>query len=219
MAVTIDAIGVALTTGSVTSASYTGITVGLGPSRGLVIFLSTNTAITSVSVTWDNGGTNQAMTQVVTASNAGAENVWVFVLRSPTSGNKTALVSWTTAAVVSIEAISFTQVLQTTVLTAFPNGNNNSGTSASATLAITSAAGNMPVMIANTANSVTLSAPTQSPIYTSNATVIAGAQFANGVATTNFAWTLSGSVGWVTAGVDVAAAPPPTQIFSIINVG
>lgn len=130
MAVALDATGTAAD-GLSTSSSYTGITVGTGANRGLLVILNTQsgTTPTGVTATWDSGGTNQAMTQVATqASTLDSGFIKIFGLVAPTSGNKTCLVSWTGSANFVVSAISFTGVNQISVGSAFPNTHNASGT-------------------------------------------------------------------------------------------
>jgi hypothetical protein len=61
-----------------------------------------DTAISSVgtvSVTWDQGGTNQAMTQITSSNDSGTNlSVFLFGLANPTSGAKTIQMTWTGSA-------------------------------------------------------------------------------------------------------------------------
>lgn len=148
--VSVDAVGTKLYQSTNTSASYTGITVGSGSNRALVVTLSWDQAFpsvapSSVTAVWDSGGTNQSMTSIINQTTAGtAPQVTLFGLVAPTSGNKTLLVSWTTSAPVWVDAISFTGVNQTGGATSFPN---STGAVNAATLNVTSATGNMVVNV------------------------------------------------------------------------
>lgn len=140
MAVVVDAVGTETHTAPGTSATYTGITVGSGANRALVVAIVWGTGTgdpTGRSVTWDSGGTNQAMTEIVFRGTGGNTSVGIYGLVAPTSGNKTLAVSWTVSNESFIGAISFTGVDQTGGATSFPNS-ATSGTVA--TLTITSSA-------------------------------------------------------------------------------
>lgn len=54
----------------------------------LFVGLTYDSAVTVTSVTWDQGGTNQAMTQIATA-NSSSKQSYLFGLKSPTTGTKT----------------------------------------------------------------------------------------------------------------------------------
>lgn len=202
MAVAVDATGTEQHGSAVTSLGYTGITVGSGSNRALVVTfgISNGTAPTGVTATWDNGASNQAMTSI-----AATANTFVFALRNPIAGNKTLQIAWTNANEISACAISFTGVDQTSDALAFPHNNTSSGSSTTASLVITSATGNIPV------TSVWMiqvpSAPNQTQIYLNSSLVNCyGAQRATGAASVTFNWTSTPSGTWLMAGCDVAAA-------------
>jgi len=144
MAVVLDAVGAAASgTVSVSSFTYSGITVGSGANAALIVAVNLNgTSSTGFSVVWDSGGTNQTMTQLGRITNAFAGDLLLFGLRAPTPGNKTLSVSWTTASRYTVNAISFTGVNQTSDAAAFTNFNSNDQTAggagtSTATVAIT----------------------------------------------------------------------------------
>lgn len=211
MAVVVDATGTADSTATNgTSFNYTGITVGSGSNRALIFILVTSNAggnfATGATATWDSGGTNQAMTVIKSQQATGDNNlgvVWIFGLRNPVAGNKTLAVAWTNANGHGACAISFTGVDQTSDAIAFPNSNSATATSGGLSLAITSAAGNIPI---TGATAGTISAPNQTQIFLDTVAIDdGGGQRAAGAASVTFTWT-NGATQWAMAGCDVFAS-------------
>lgn len=138
MAVGIDAKGTVLTGSSLvlTIGSYTGLTVG-GSATALVVPLTLIPAPSAnPTVTWDNGGTNQAMTLigVVTDTTNINGKTYLYGLVNPTTGNKTLAATWTTtSARFIVNAISFTGTA-TTFATAFTNFASTDNTSSTTTV-------------------------------------------------------------------------------------
>jgi hypothetical protein len=141
------------------------ITVGSSAQRALIALIGLGKAspVTTVtSVTWDNGGTNQAMasigaTNVTSGTNQFRVELWGLV--APTSGQKTlhVVISGTTSDVY-IDEVSFTGVDQTGGATSFANVTSNSATTASTeTITVTSAVGNIGVV--NWIGDVSMSTP------------------------------------------------------------
>ncbi len=129
---------------AVTTKDYT-FTVSSGSNLALLVTLNFGSIlVSSVSATWDQGGTNQAMTQIVTISQgAGIGTSAIFGLRAPTVvASGTLRVSWTTISEVFIAAICLAGVSQTSDGSAFPN--TATATSGS-TVNVTSAAGDLVV--------------------------------------------------------------------------
>jgi hypothetical protein len=118
---------------------YTGLTVGAGSHRALILTLNFDGAEpTGVSVTWN--GT--AMTQIVAGGSGGNRDSQLWGLINPASGANTFAISWTGGGKVFAAAISFTGVDQTGGATSFPNSTSGTGV---ATLSVTSAVGNKVV--------------------------------------------------------------------------
>jgi hypothetical protein len=135
-----------------TTYDYTGLTITGGlthSAMALVIFVE-NANVSGMSVTWDNGGTNQSMTQVGTILHASDKQIFLFGLVAPTSGNKTAHLAWTGTAQVTVFAMSFSGVNQSSVASAFVNFNSGTFTGTSLSLTITSAANDVAVCFAQT---------------------------------------------------------------------
>ena len=165
MAVALDAVGTVQHTALNTSVNYTNITVGAGANRALIIMIAFGSpalAPTGITLTWDSGGTNQAMTQI--AFSAGTNitaGIWGLV--APTSGNKTLAVSWTNANESWVSGVCFTGVDQTGGTTSFPNAAANTGV---ATLTIGSAVADMGVAITTTGG--VISGSTGTTLYIDN---------------------------------------------------
>lgn len=156
-AVAVDAYGTGqgtLTSTKVTSFNYTGITVGTGSNRALIFVVTigddVTAAPTGITATWDSGGSNQAMTLIISQADpstpANGNQVFIFGLRNPTSGNKTLALSWTNNAWIGGNAVSFTGVEQSNDGAAFPHTNTASTiTNTPVSIIITSATGNWTV--------------------------------------------------------------------------
>lgn len=203
MTVSVDATGTKSYFTSSTSVNYTGLTVGSGSNRALVVSLEfdTNGTVSGISATWDNGGTNQSMTQLAFIDNGGTRPSALFGLVNPTSGNKTLHVSWTTATPVFVVGMSFAGVVQTSAATAFPHQATNTNV---ATVSVTSATGNMVMGSAATGGS--LAGITGTTIYsdnTSGSIINAFANYDNGAASVTIG---EGSSVDTIVATDIAAA-------------
>lgn len=149
-----------------TSANYTGATIAAGTDRGLVATICTRQAITGLTMTWDSGGTNQSMTQLVSQKqDTWDEYCYIFGLLAPTTGALTLAASWTGSAQVVIDVVCFNNVNQTNIATAFPDANDttSSGNSANPSASITTASGDATVSALSNSGSVT--AVNQTSIY------------------------------------------------------
>jgi hypothetical protein len=94
---------------------FTGLTIGSGSNRAIVVTITANANSTQITgATWDQGGTNQAMTQVGGSQIGGsARYMWLFLLLGPTSGNKTLRVFQSGGDYIQVAAASYTGVQQT----------------------------------------------------------------------------------------------------------
>jgi len=182
--ITVNATGSKLWQGTaVTSQTYTGITIAAGTHIALVVTLGWDapaTTPTAMTMTWDSGGSNQAMTRIITSdtgSHAGSNSeLWGLV--NPAVGNKTLALSWTSASRVFISSMAFNGVDQTGGVTSFPN----SVFSASATTVSVASAGGRKVMCCGVSNSYP-GAITGTTIFydgTSGTVVYAYANYDNG---------------------------------------
>src|SRR5258706_16235331 len=131
------------------SATIAGFTVTTA--NGLCVTISFlrigATAPTSVTATWDSGGTNQVMTQVAHATATGLD-AYIFGLLAPTTGSHTLSVTWTNNADFGIGVIGLTGVTQTSVAAAFTNATTNTGTGTTASVTVPSSANSGVIGIA-----------------------------------------------------------------------
>lgn len=203
--------------GTVSSVSGTPIAVGSGSNRALCVglaFGATAGLPTSITVTWDVGGTNQALTAVTgaTATDSGSgatDSVIWYALKAPTSGTKTLTASWTGARSAIMGAISFTGVDQTGGATSFAHGAGNSGNiTTPATVTITSATGNATVAIhaEDGGSTITATSATQDFIDATPTTLNAAMNHTAGAASNTMTATVSPANTWASAGFDVVAA-------------
>lgn len=221
MAVATDAASSASVKGtSKTSLSLSNITVGSGTNRALILWLCFDffggSAPTSISATWDSGGTSQAMSLITSQQDgAGVEIISAYGLVAPTSGAKTLLVSWTnTAAGVEMFAESFTGVNQTGGVTTFANAVTLTGTKNSnvnentSPLAVTNASGDMVIWGWCTDGSINSTSQTQVWVADNTTTDGGGARAAGTGASLSATANLSGNVGapYGAIGFDIVAA-------------
>lgn len=227
--VTFDAAGTGKETTNATSATFTTLTVGTGSNRALVAQLaflgrSKTTAPTNITVTWDSGGTNQAMTLITNLSDSttSSHHVYLYGLVNPTSGNKTLSVSWTGTYDLDEQAVSWTGVDQTGGATSFPNATSNSGTSNSASVVITSATGDAVMDVIATGYSFALNSvsATQTFKIAGAGSIESGGSRAAGASTVTQTGSIAGSDKWIVVGTDIKAASAATatpQAQVIIN--
>lgn len=207
--VTLDVVGTELrTASSVTSASYTGITVGASANCLVCVVKWDNKLVSARTAVWDSVGANQSMTELVTQQNNANALVSIWGLRAPATGNKTLTLGWTTGAQAMVACLSFIGVNQASDGAAFPHtaAGNTTGTT-SPSLALTSATGHYGVSII-AQNGTNLSLPTPgTAIFTDNGGGggNGAAQYAVGAATITFGWTDdNGADNYAMAAVDVS---------------
>lgn len=210
MAVAIDATGTSDATASgVSTIDFNNLTVGAGANRALVVQISfSHTIVSAVSVTWDQGGTNQACALIVTVNGqdllSGRVDLWGLV--APTSGNKTLRVSWTTATDIVVDAASWTGVDQTGGATSFPNSTSTTGNLTNASLAITSAAGNAAMDCVGSAGAISSPGAQQTQVFLDNSPAVTGAAGSYATATNpTFTWNIAANQ-WVQVGTSIKAA-------------
>jgi hypothetical protein len=191
-----------------TLASTTNMTVGSGSNRALVVLLLfNNSSVTGVSVTWDYGGTNQAMSLISSSltdtSLEPLTQLWGLV--NPASGNLTLQMAWTTGCNVAVGAVSFTGVDQTGGTTTFKAATPTLGTSASQSITISSTTGNYTV--ANMGcDDGSVTNVSQSEAYEDDGILSSAGSYATGAATVTHNFTTSGIATWCVLGVDIVAA-------------
>jgi hypothetical protein len=215
MAVTFDAKGTTdATANGATALNFTNLTItgGLSNSALVAQLAFSLKTISNLTVTWDNGGSNQAMTQIIAANGTGSvcrAELWGLV--NPISGNKTLRSAWTGSSDVCVQAVSWSNVDQTGGTTTFANATSatgsSSGTGTHNTITITSAVGNATMDSAT--GTPTYNSVNQTSTYIDNtpATISAAGSRAAGAATVTHAWnaTSTPSEAWVSVGVDIVA--------------
>lgn len=216
MAVTHNATSSVESTGTgVQQNDHTNLTIAAGSNIGLVVQITwVLQTVSGVSVTWDQGGTNQACAIIGSAVNTPGANgrVVLYGLRAPTTGNHTLRVSWTGASDVIVNAVAFNNVDQTSDAAAFAHATSATGATPtnSPSLAITSAAANMTVELM-TDDGADPNTPAGSPNAATQTHlntlmgVPTGGSRATGAATETHSWTLGGTSNWAQVGVDVVA--------------
>lgn len=201
MSVAVDSVGTKFYQNAVTTKDVT-FTVSAGSNLALMAVLNFGSSPTSITVTWDQGVTAQAMTQLVSKGTAlGAQVSTIFGLRAPTVGTLTARISWTGSSEIFGSFIQLSGVEQSSDGAAFPH--TNSAESAS-TINVTSAVGNL--VIACESSGSGQGTATGTLIYddhTSGAIINAMAEYDVGAASVTIG--NSGSNSTI-AGVDVVAA-------------
>lgn len=213
------------TSGGTTINITSAMTVGTGSNRALFVMVmpcnnSTNSTVSSV--TWDSGGTNQALSLVtgtrksITYSNGdGASEIWV--VAAPVSGTKTLQVVLSQATTETyINAISFTGVNQST-----PSANGtNGGTAGSGTpsLVVTTSSSNAQVctfnsnVIAFTTLSSTAGTPTTVYADNNSGTFTSGSSGYNIGGAASVTLTMGGGTGtWEGSACDVVASGAAAQ--------
>lgn len=228
MTVAVDAAGTAVDDpGASSPVSYTGLTIGSiganSPALLVVVFVDTAGGPTNWSgltrtCLWDTGGTSQSLALIgIVEDSSNVHTIEFWGIINPHTGLKTLQYTWTgvTTPNININAISLTGVTQVSTAAAFPTAHFTSSSNASsvgpASVAITSAAGNMAFM-GFTANAFDNDPLTSSPSgavewSASNATNFCESYHANGAATVTYTGTtFGGTQSWACAGCDVVAA-------------
>lgn len=186
------------TTGSPISATANRVMIGI------VGFTAVQASMGTVTVTWDVDGTPQALTQIVAVNTGAFGSIYLFGLKSPTSGDLNYTVTWTggNTVDVSLGAIVFSGCDQTT---GWNNASSDTGTGTSAASAVTTTSGDAAVAghINQNATSTTINAGTSAYTETNMNGNYAGAYALAAGASTNISWTLGSSVAWANAKVNV----------------
>jgi hypothetical protein len=140
--VALDACGTAATTViNTTAITNSNITVTTGNALVVQLILE-NRSAPGLSVKWDNAGTPQSMTQIVTVTAVGGTvggfvSLWGLI--NPTPGNKQLAATWTTVnSSATIDGCAWSGV-NSTFGTAFPNTNTATGSTNAISVTVTSA--------------------------------------------------------------------------------
>jgi hypothetical protein len=201
-----------------TTMTLSGLTVGTGSNRALAVLLSCGSQGTALpaglTLTWDSGGTNQALTQVPNTfvADGGLTAVAaVYGLLAPTPGNKNLVISWTGANEMHALAASFAGVDQTSIAVAFPNGAVHSVSGAGAspcTVTINSATGDMTIAThaQNFSAFGTISGTTLGVDNPTGPNISVASNLDNGASTVTMTAAFTGTGANMSVGCDVKAA-------------
>jgi len=212
MAVAFDAKSTASTTanGATSITTTANLTITAGSNMALTVQILWSVAVTSPSVTWDTGGTNQACTAVTgaAASNTAQAQIWGLV--NPTTGAKATKAQWTTSADVVINQISWSGVDQTGGATSFPNGASGTGNSNSDSVSVTGTSTSTAIVACFATKTGSYTATSNTNAFTNNTPStmssagnykVPSASGANSMTATQDAVGL-----WAAAGCEIAAA-------------
>lgn len=193
------------------------ISAGL-TNTALVVQIAWGGTVTSPSMTWDNGASNQAMAAIpgATATNTAQVQLWGLV--NPISGTKQLHAQWTTARDVVIHGVSWQLVDQTGGATSFPNGTGATGTGTTSTATVTSATGDAVMAVfSNSTDLIDAVNNTQTYIDNTPSTEGSAGNRAAGAASVSLTATNHVSSTWAAAGCSIkassAAGPTTTGIY------
>lgn len=190
------------------------LTVGSGTQRVavfMIVYAASSSLTSGMTVTWDQGGTNQACTLADELTFIDTFNIFMqfWYVVAPTSGNKTLRVTnLNSAVIVRIDGISVTGADQTTPLI---NAASNSGTSTTASVSVTSATGDMVLGQHWNVNGL-ITGVNNTVINIGSSNIVADNR-ANGSASVSMTATLSSSDSWHSHGIDIAQAAAASQVY------
>jgi hypothetical protein len=194
------------------------LTVGSGINRALLVIIAfratAGNPCNSLTVTWDPTGANQTLTLIESYPDPDSNNnVGMWGLVNPVSGNKTLRVAGWTSGTNYIDAISVTNADQTGGATTFRNVAHNKGLSTGPSVVITSATDDMVVaQFVGSTSGGTVNSVDHTTIYTGGASARAAANYSAGAASVTLGCTLSASDFWTAQGVSILAAPTVSDL-------
>jgi|SRR5882724_246331 len=213
MAVTVVDTGTAAYNASATTQNFT-FTVGATATLA-VFYISQDATQTISSVTWDQGGTNQACTLVGSEPCPTAANgkIYIYAVVTPTSGaSKTLRVVNAVATGTSAELQSYAGTVTTSVATACTNALVANGTTSGAaqdlgTAAQSGANGDMYVSAYSTPAAIASVSDTQIYLLAPAGNDAAANRFPSTGATHSLTWhNASGVNGWAAVSCDIVAS-------------
>lgn len=176
----------------------------------------------NVSLTWDQGGTNQAMTLIKSQAPAvGTRVVQIWGLLNPTAGSKTLRIAWTGGgnAGVIVNATSYNDVDTSSFAAAFVNATSATGNSGTVALTITSAPGHLTIDCFGAQTSTPTPTQTQLFFLSGSGPDDGGSSEGAGAATVQHDWSITSSQ-WATVGCSIAKVPDGTaeqEGFRFVN--
>lgn len=218
MAVALDAAGTRGSNNGVTSLAYTGITVGAGANRAMVVAACFQSDPGAFSVArWDDGASNQNLTLIASGITANGQITKLWGLVAPISGNKTLQLTWTNVTEIGMAAVSWTGVDQTGGTTSFPNSASATGNSTLASVTISLPANGAGVGVEASGTSAGVSGTSATNLFTfSGATAVeGGASYSTSSGT--FTTTITATDQWVQTATGIA--PVATNIVDVMPIG
>ena len=171
---------------------------------GIVGFNAVQSAMGTVTCTWDYTNTPQNMTQIVAVDTGTFGSIYIFGLKNPTAGDLDYTATWTGGNTVdaSLGAISLYNCDQTT---GWNNSGSDTGTSTSPSSTVTTSNGDFAIVahVDQNATSVTINAGTSAYIELNLNGNYAGGYQASSSSSSTVSWTLGSSVAWANAKVNV----------------
>lgn len=217
--VTRDSHGTTLDNNAVASpVNYSGLTIGAQSNLALVVEINWAVAKAGVTLTWDSGGTNQALTLIKTFTSASGYVSELWGLIAPTQGNKTLQIAWSagTAAFV-VAATSYFNVDQTGGVTTFYGTATGNGTT-TASVVLASATGDMTIssMSASTGTGTT----NQTLLYflSGAGTENGGASEAVGAASVTHTWTVDAGIVCGAVGCSIKAFAAAAGFAGLLSI-
>jgi hypothetical protein len=202
-----DADGTLAFVSSGTSLSDTSLTIPTTTNRALTVLVvyDGTTIASSLAITWDFGGSNQALSQIAIQSISG-ETVAIWGIVAPTTGNKTLNAAWTGHSDFKMVAIAWSGVDQTGGATSFPGAVGATATNTGpATGTITSASTDFTVACTSMQLASEVSASDMQVAHDENGSFDFAAQYGGGAASKTLSWTISQSDTWIWAGNSIKA--------------
>jgi len=198
---------------------YTGITVNSDANQALVINVCFSGDPGATTATWDQGGTNQSMPQIVMLSpGGGARAVAQFGAVNSVAGNKTLRVTTTNDVGVIYNATSYQTCDQTGGTTTFRNATSASGTSNTVSLTITTASGEATVD--SFTASVVSATPTKTLLHfvSGSGPEDGGSSEALSVGASNVhVWTIPSFLAWLTCGCSIKELAAAGTVIPVLT--
>lgn len=198
-------------TGQSTSFDSIAFTMPVVANGLMIISLAWPSNPGTVTITWDALGTPQPATLIPNCLGNNTTYAAKYAVLAPHSGNLTLRVATSNLIETMVHCTGYSNVLQTSVALACPNGASNTGTSTAPTITVTSAAGDLTedLVVPAPPGGVPAS-PTQTTI-----TIVSGGgaldygssreTSSSGAASVTHAWTIS-SAAWISVAASIKSA-------------
>jgi hypothetical protein len=188
-----------------TTFNLTNLTIGDHPNLALVVQIVFSNDPGVTTVTWDQGGSNQACTLIKSQFQTRGAQLWGLV--NPVQGQKLLRVVTTNSVTCIIGTTSYYNVDQTGGVTTFHDAVSNTGTSTTVSLTITSATGELTVDCFGSPTGT--GSPTQSLLgfLSGGGPEDGGASEGTGASSVTHQWTIASSA-WSVVGCSIKEVVP-----------